>query len=117
MIKLMILSGPFAGRTRIIPADMKPDDLFRDLLAHGWKWEVDYSQATTEEHWNWARHDLAIRLVEVLRQGQAVRFMGQEYRGLERVGDLEDAIAESKRMVSWKYHDWGLEVTVHGWEQ
>jgi hypothetical protein len=117
MIRMTILSGPYAGQTRTIPADVKPQNLFGELVERGWEWDVDYTQATAEEHWDWAKHDLMARIVRTLSSGKTVKFQNSDFFGIESAQAVEDAVVGSKRMVSWREHGWGLEIIVGGWEQ
>jgi hypothetical protein len=126
MIKVSILSGPYTGQTREIPASIPPEELLGELLNQGWDWSVDYSQATEEEIFLWFREDLSCRVVRALRAGRSVRFLGKEYRVkvptdqselMDVVGQVEDAIVESGRRVSIEKDDEaGLVVSDEGFE-
>lgn len=59
MIKVTIHTGPHAGKTREVPADVKPENLLGDILNRGWEWTVDYSQASKEETYFWFRQDFS----------------------------------------------------------
>jgi len=118
MIKVTILSGSYAGRTRAMPDDVDPAALLQSFLQHGWDWRVDYSEATPEEEWAWGRQDLVARFLRALKRGLPVTFLGKEYRGIEKAQALEDAIAGSGRMVTIERDDEdGLVIVAKGWEQ
>jgi len=124
MIKVTILSGPHAGKTRVAPANIKPENLLGDIAKHEWEWRVDYSQATEEEQFFWFRQDLSCRIVRALRARRPVRFMGRVFQLsnltdtdelMRRVGEVEDAIVESGFNVSLERDDdSGVVVSTHG---
>ena len=123
MIKITITSGPLAGRTRAMPAEMNPHEMFASLTAHGDQWSVDYSAATEEEVFLWFRAELITRIVRALQEGWPVKFLDQEFH-LEAGGDLysvgqtiEDVIVASGRMITIDSDDEeGLVVGVRGYE-
>lgn len=123
MIGVTCLSGPFAGRTRIPPANMDPAELFASLVQHGWTWEVDYSGATEEEILVWFRAELVARMMRALRAGLPVSFMGRQYQ-LQPSDDLavvaqelEDAVVASNRLITIDSDDErGLVIGVRGYE-
>jgi hypothetical protein len=118
MISVTVLSGPYTGQSRIVSAEIKPEELFRSLLDHDWEWEVDYSQATETEKFLWFRQDLVCRCIRALKRGLPVRFMDRQFQGLERAGDLEDAIVGSGRNITLGRDDeTGVEVVTAGWTQ
>ncbi len=118
MIRITALSGPHKGKTRVPPAGTDPHNLLHEFLVNGWEWRIDYSQATAEEAFVWGRQDLVVRCVRALGRGLPVRFMDKEYRGVESVGQLEDDIVASHRMITLESDDEdGVIISIHGWEQ
>ena len=123
MVKIKILSGPFAGRTREIPEEADPMVMFTSLVRHGWTWEVDYSGSTEGEIFLWFRAELAVRIIRALQRGLPVRFLDREWRVepggniLQVTQDLEDAIVASGRLMTIDSDDErGLVVGVRGYE-
>lgn len=123
MIKITLLSGRFAGITRVIPENQDPGEFIGSIFAHGWKWEIDYSQANEDEKLAWFKEDMSARCVRAIVSGLPVRFLDkifQEKTGdLEKrktiVGELEDAIVESGRMVSIEQdNEDGVIISVQG---
>lgn len=113
MISLTAITGPYAGQTREAK-DVLPEDILGDFLIQGWEWSIDYSQGTEEEKFLWFRQDLSCRIVKAIKEGRSVSFLGKMYRVeagysadelIRAVGEIEDAIANSGRMVSIEYDD------------
>jgi len=138
MIKITITSGEWTGRTRYflgnrviedlkerrLGEQIKPADLFAGFMYHGDKWAVDYSSATDEEVILWFRAELVAIILQALRAGLPVKFLGREWRVREGddpqqvAQDLEDAIVASGRMITIDSDDKkGVVVGVSGWEQ
>jgi hypothetical protein len=124
MIKITLTSGPFAGKTRVMPASMDPAEMFASLVRHGWTWEADYSAGTEEEVFLWFRAEMVARAIRALTAGLPVRFLDREYRVgagddlLQVAQDLEDAIVASRRLIVIDSDDeQGLVVGVRGFEQ
>ena len=126
MIKVILQSGPLAGRERTFKKGgepVNPAELFASLVSHGWQWETDYSRATEGEILLWFREELAARVLRALRDGRPVKFLGAEYRAkkesiLEVGQAIEDAIVASGRLVTIDADDeQGLVVGVRGYEQ
>lgn len=132
MIKISCLDGPWAGRVRHMvdgvsaetgtPVD--PGELFTSFLQHGWRWEVDYSEATEEETFSWLRNEMAVRIIRALQEGREVKFLGRKWRvqkneSVQDVAqDVEDAIVVSGRLISISRDDEsGLVISTHGYEQ
>ena len=127
MIRITLLTGPFAGSTRTsaqVPSDIDPMAIVADIVRHGWGWSIDWSQATTEEAFLWGRADFVCRILRALAEGRPVRFLGRVYGPAANadelatlVGKVEDAVAESGRNVFILADDaFGLTVGVHGHE-
>lgn len=127
MIKMAMLTGPYAGQTRdVSAADVGPEKLLGDCLKKGWEWDIDYSAATQVEAIEWFRHDLSCRVIRALHKGLPVRFLEKTYvlknpknRGeLKKVaGQVEDAIVRSSFLVSLEYDDErGVRISTHGHE-
>ncbi len=114
MIKIKILSGPYAGKEREITEEMgvDPHPLFMEFVRFGYRWHVDYSRANESEKFQWWREDLAARIVRALREGRPVFFQDVEYRSsssrdevFEVAGKIEDAIVGSGYFVTVGYDD------------
>ena len=88
MIRIRLLSGPYAGQEREIPADANPADFIAAILQHGWDWQVDYFQATEEEKFLWFRQDLVARCVRALSKGRQVRLWARSIRELNPLSSL-----------------------------
>lgn len=100
MIKMTLLTGPYAGITRDV-SEVDPKVLFHSVcVEHNWEWKIDYSQATEEESQLWGGQDLAIRSIRALQNGRSVYFLDKKYHGFseEIVGELEDALVDSGRL-------------------
>jgi hypothetical protein len=113
-IKVTVLSGPYAGRTEEVLPDISARNLLGDFLIKRWGWSVDYSAATEDEAFEWGRQDLSVRIIRALGRGLPVTFLEKIHRvvdttnavAFERiVGEVEDAIASSGRIVSLDYDD------------
>ena len=117
MIKITALTGPFAGQIREASSDISPERLLQAFVRQGWDWQIDYSRATEQEKWTWARQDLTGRCFRALLKGLSVYFLGREFGGIKQAEVLEDAIVNSRRMVTIGRDDeTGVEITTHGWE-
>ncbi len=124
MIRITLLTGLFAGRTREMPASMDPAGMFTSLIRHGDQWKVDYTAGTEEEVFLWFRAEIVARIIRALQDGRPVRFLDQEFR-LEPGGDLlsmgqtiEDIVASSGRLITIDSDDEkGLVIGVRGYEQ
>jgi len=119
LIKVKLLSGPYAGRKRKMPAwsEKEIKEFFATLIHHGWRWEVDYSQASEEEKFLWRRADLGARCIWALKEGRKVKFLGKEYAGLEEAGLLEDDIVSSGRLITLvSDNEWGVVLEAKGYE-
>lgn len=107
MIKITLLTPPYAGRVRELHGtqEVDPADLLRELVSKRVCWTIDWSQATREEAFLWGRADLVSRILRGLIGGRSVFFLGQEYRAedytsiTEVAGVVEDAIVNSGLMV------------------
>ncbi len=105
MIKITALSGPHAGKVRVVPEGFDPMGLLTEFASKDWKWSVDFSQTTQSELLEWGRADMVARILAALQHGRSVWFQDAEYRvekleDLPRVaGEVEDAIAYSGLMV------------------
>ncbi len=107
MIRITAVGGEHDGLTRVPPVDMEPLELLKSMLLHGIGWEIDYSQADETERFVWGRADTVYRAIRALREGRPVRFLERIFEGLdmEVAGALEDAIADSGRMVKLTVDD------------
>lgn len=107
MVKVSILAGPFRGEIRQFEGNrnlernvqVDPAALLSDFVQHGSRWKIDFSAATPEELLAWGQADFVARIVRALREKRPVHFMGRVYTRLKEAGALDDAIAESGRMV------------------
>lgn len=131
MIRISLLSGPHAGQQRAsadIPADVDPVDLMVDLARHQWRWQIDWSAATSEELLLWGPADLVGRIFAAALAHRTVRFMGQRWdfadvdadsqEFAEMIGEIEDTIVDSGRNVGVLSDDWAsdLVIGIHGYE-
>lgn len=66
MIVLRITKGPQSGTSIVGPSE-SPDDLFALLLSTDSEWEIDYSDATLQEEYDWLSKDLFNRCLRALR--------------------------------------------------
>lgn len=105
MIRVKLIDGSYAGRVREIPEYFEPLEFLNEISRHGWHWEVDYSQTTSKESFVWGRADMVVRAVRALAEGRRVYFLGKIYLGLEAVGELEDAVVDSGRMIRLGFDD------------
>src|SRR3989338_10806748 len=84
-MRVTILSGPYAGRTREVPPGISPVSFLFQLAEADWRWKVHWGVgAPTTEEFEWARADIAARIIRALAHGRVVRFMGREYRAPRR---------------------------------
>jgi hypothetical protein len=111
IIKITALSGPHAGKDRVVPEGFDPMGLLTEFASKDWKWSVDFTQATQTELFEWGRADMVARILTALQHGRSVRFQDTEYR-VERpedlphvAGEVEDAIAYSGLMVKVESDD------------
>ena len=111
MIKVTALSGPHAGKKRVVPEGFDPMGLLTEFASKDRKWSVDFSQATQSELFEWGRADMVARILAALQHGRSVQFQDTEYR-VERLedlphvaGEVEDAIAYSGLMVKVESDD------------
>ena len=114
MIKVKVLSGQYAGQTRVVPPNVSARDLLGDFIAKRITWSIDYENATSEESFEWGRQDMACRILRALRAGLPVVFREEVYQLrdiadfdqlAELVGRVEDAVADSGRVVALGYDD------------
>jgi len=126
MIRVKLLEGPFSGKSKRVDEKISPEDFFQELFLSGWRWEVDYSQASTEEKYRWFRVDLASRCARTISMGLPVNFLGKTYQvdSKDSAGQalklcqLEDAIVASGRMITIERDDDnGVVIGVRGYEQ
>jgi len=111
MITVKALSGPHAGKYRVVPEGFDPMGLLTEFASKDWKWSVDFTQATQTELFEWGRADMVARVLAALKHGRSVQFQDTEYR-VERpedlshvAGEVEDAIAYSGLMVKVESDD------------
>lgn len=103
MISITLRSGPFIGTTKVIGKDISPESFFHELFLSGWRWEVDYSQASIEEQHRWFPVDLASRCARTICNGLPVKFLGKLYQADQKnkaeqfklICELEEAIVAS----------------------
>ncbi len=88
-----------------------PDEVFANLVSHGWNWEIDYSQATDEEAFNWRSSEVAVRILRALFQGRPVTYMGKVYsakspeEAREVAFAIEDEMVASERLLGIERDD------------
>lgn len=68
MITIKALSGPHAGKERVIPEGFDPIGLLTEFASKDWKWSLDFSQATQSELLDWGRADMAARILAALQR-------------------------------------------------
>ncbi len=114
MIRVTLVNGDYAGETRVIPSDISPESLLGSFLEYGWEWSIDYSQATEEEIFEWARQDMSCRILRALKEGRSVRFLDKEFRLktgwsskelIKVTVEVETMVTNSDRIVSIEYDD------------
>lgn len=146
-VRITALEGPHQGKLRVPPPEIEPRDLFNSMVAHGWRWKVDYSDASAEEEHRWFFQDFVTRIFVALMCGRPVHFEDKVYSvpiedwggvvsGMtvtfpdkaseaeahgalsEMVGKVEDHIATSGRLVTIVSDDEnGLVIGIKGYEQ
>lgn len=112
VIILRALSGPWAGQERtdedLRRLGITPDELLLDLAKRDIRWEVVCPDPATPDAAAWARADITAKVFRAALHGRPVRALGrvwefpadpQDPRFGEMVGELEDAIVGSDRMV------------------
>ncbi|MFH0854579.1 MAG: hypothetical protein V1891_03750 [bacterium] len=119
MVKIKCLDGPYSGRviifegkravddleSWILVEEIAPSDLFASFIMLGWRWEVDYSDATKEEFLEWFRAEIGARILRTLQKGLSVKFLNKEFRLSEEENllkgaqEVEDAIVSSKKII------------------
>ena len=102
MITIKCLDGPYAGVERqIIGTPIDPMELLGQMVKKGWRWEIDYTQATKEEMFEWFKADVVSRIIRALLQNRFVQFMDQRWQLkpgqniLDLAQKIEDYIADS----------------------
>ena len=105
MIRIKITKGSWAGREWAVAEGTNPINFLHEILEEGRTWEIDYRYASPDESFQWGRADLVMRMVLALQEGRSVFFLGKEYRGLQTVGLLENAIVTSGRMITLGFDD------------
>lgn len=124
LIWVECLEGPFKNETREIYLElMDPIDFFRQMVNHGWRWEVNYSQATEIEKFEFFRGELVARIVRALKNNLPVKFLGQSYQvkkkqdWIEVAQKIEDVIVSSGRIITIDSDDeQGFVIGVCGFE-
>lgn len=124
MVKITITSGEWAGRSRELTlSQVDPMELFQSFLQHGDGWQVDYSQATEEERFHFFRAELIARIMRALEEGRPIFFLEKKWQmksdssPIALAGEIEDAIANSSRMITLgKDDEKGLVIEAAGYE-
>jgi hypothetical protein len=123
VVKVTVLTGQYAGRTRSVDETVDPVRLLKELVFQGWGWSIDLSDATEQEFFLWVRADMAMRIVGALMRGRVVTFAGTLYwaksqEDIERVvGEVEDAISNSGYNVFVESDDEiGVTIGIHSTE-
>ncbi len=97
MITIKILSGPHAGKVRELhdnvheEDEINPDVLIWSLVQMNSTWEIDFSQASENELFEWGRADIISRVMRALMKGLSVEFQGLHYF-LAKIADLETVV-------------------------
>lgn len=129
MVKLTLTSGPYAGRSREFKGEVADDgsavpaiELLGSLVEHGWSWKVEIDSASAEEALVWGRADMVVRILRAITCGRPVWVLSRRFEpvgDLEQVvGEIEDAIVTSGRMVYVLSDDeHGVVVGAHGYEE
>ena len=100
-ISVTVLTGQYAGKTAIMPDNIKPLRLLVRFAKQDVRWGIDYTKATTEEAQEWSRADMAARIIAALSHGRIVRFLYYEWAPTnldeinKAVEEIEDAIGHS----------------------
>lgn len=103
VIKMTLLSGPFADRIREIRwGEVEPLDLLGSCVAHQWHWHINYADATPEEAFFWLRAEIGARMVLATLEGRSMFFEGVEHSDPQ---EFEDAISSSGSMVGIERDD------------
>jgi len=102
-----ILAGKVALFNEIISLEnnqpVDPGEFLLSFLKNGWRWEVDYSEATQEEILLWYRYDCAIRVIRALREGREVVFRREQKWSLGESQNLKDVAQEIEdAIVAWE---------------
>ncbi len=116
MIAIKIVSGPHAGKRRVVRdgkhqgRKVDPLKLLRSLIGLGSRWEIEYTQADDNEAFEWGRIDYTARMFRALIERRPVYFMGVAYlatpENLEHVLEvLETAIVQSGYTIRLEYDD------------
>ncbi len=106
MIKITLLTGPFAGETREVPKNIDPLQLIMSFVYHEDEWEIDYSEATEEEILEFMKADIAGRIIKALKDGRKVYFLDKVYEAeteeeiFEVAQEIEDDIVKSKKFIT-----------------
>lgn len=113
MILVKCIGGPYDGRVRTPPVEIRPAQLLFKMVDNGWSWEIDYSLADREETIAWGGADLMARAYRAVQNGRVATFLGVEYKTLEELQAFEDAIVDSGYYVKvTRDDDEGLEVQI-----
>lgn len=80
MIKMTALTGPHAGKTNKVPADVNPSELLNQFASEDWKWKLDFTQASEQELLEWGQANLIARVLASILHGRSVWLQGVEYR-------------------------------------
>ena len=111
MIIIRILSGPHAGKERVVRdnmyegAEINPLRLLQQLVRLGSRWHVDFSEATRDEILEWGMADMVNRIMRAFVEGRPVFFQDKRYQAssIEEArrlsGEVEDAIVYSGHHV------------------
>jgi hypothetical protein len=100
-MRITILSGPYAGQSRDIDAQIvDPLALLADLVRRNCEWHIDWTSDTSpSDAFIWARADLVWRITRALQRGRRVTFGETTFtarQDIEQVaGQIEDAIVQS----------------------
>lgn len=104
MIKINILSGPFVGQVRTPPKEITPDVILLGFSTQGWKYTIDYSNASLEEEAAWKPLEVHFRILTALKEGRGVIINGTtcllEGRDIVEVAtEIEKTISPAKKIV------------------
>jgi len=95
-----------AGKTASFDLDSgDPQSLLLEFVEKHIPWEIDYTQASSEEILLWMVADMTARIIRVLQDGRLVFFFGKQYvttkeNLLTIAQQIEDDIVASGMMVT-----------------
>ncbi len=96
MVNVTFHTGRYVGHT-VDVAELSPKKLFATMVEEDWEWSLDYSSMSLVEKCIWKNWDFIARCGRALMKERTVTFEDVEYRGLEQLPVLEQALVDSPR--------------------